>query len=350
MTRKLFFIAIVIVSSVAGIVAQRPRPTAKPRVSPTPQTVISPMPIVSPTPMPAPTLVPLETIVSEAEKQTQNYRQEFNNLLGEETKTFETFDKNGKSKKRTIVESNFIAYQSPKDETQVVEYRNVVKVDGKSVGDSDKRATSLFENLAKSASAQQELENVQKESSRYDKTLDLSGFTLFQVPVLAEHVRPFFDFTINGEENIDGSDVYVVSYQQKLKSPFVILNDDQPKPDKLFLSFEVELPKMVKEPNALLRGKIWIDKTTYQIRRERRELTVQPAGSSNPLVINETELEYQPSAVGILTPKRIVFTDYNVKSKDKGANISAVLDTKATFVYTKFTKSDVEVKSGEVKN
>ncbi len=344
MTRKIFFIAAVFVFGISGAFAQRPRPAPKPRVSPAPQT------IVSPTPTPAPTPVPLETIVSEAERQTQNYRQEFNNLLGDETKTFEAFDKNGKSKKQIVVESNFIVYQSPKDENQVTEYRNVVKVDGKSVGDSDKRASDLFENLAKSGSARQELENVQKESSRYDKTLDLSGFTLFQVPVLAEHVRPSFDFTLNGEENIDGNDVYVVSYQQKSRSPFVILNDDQPKPDKLFLSFEVELPKTVKEPNALLRGKIWIDKATYQIRRERRELTVQPEGSTAPLVVNETELEYQPSAVGILTPKRIVFTDYNLKSKDKGANISAVLDTKATFVYTKFTKSDVEVKSGDIKN
>lgn len=346
MTRKLFFIAIIIASGIAGVVAQRPRPTAKPRVSPTPQTIVLP----TPPPTPAPTPVPLETIISEAEKQTQNYRQEFNNLLGEETKTFENFDKNGKSKKQTVVESNFIAYQSPKDETRVVEYRNVVKVDGKAVGDSEKRAANLFENLAKSGSAQQELENVQKESSRYDKTLDLSGFTLFQVPVLAEHFRPFFDFTLNGEESIDGGDVYVISYRQKSKSPFVILNDDQPKPDKLFLSFEVELPKTVKEPNAFLRGKIWIDKSTFQIRRERRELTIQPNQLSTPLVVNETEIEYQPSEVGILTPKRIVYTDYNVKSKDKGTNISAVLDTKATFVYTKFTRSDVEVKSGEVKN
>lgn len=344
MTRKLFFIAIFIVAGIVGATAQRRRPTSNPPVSPAAQT----MPTVTPTPAPPP--ASLETIVAEAEKQTQIYREEFKNLLGEETKTFETFGKNGKSKKQTVVESNFIVYQSPKDENLVTEYRNVVKVGGKSVGDSEKRAAGLFENLAKSGSAQQELENVQKESSRYDKTLDLSGFTLFQVPVLAEHVRPFFDFTLGGEENIDGSDVYVVSYQQKSKSPYVILNNDQPKPNKLFLSFEVELPNAVKEPNALLRGKIWIDKATYQIRRERRELTVQPSASSNPLVINETELEYQSSEVGILTPKRIVYTDYNVKSKDKGANISAVLDTKATFVYTKFTKSDVEVKSGEIKN
>lgn len=346
MTRKLFFIAIVTVLSVVNTSAQTPRPTARPKVSPTPFREVLP----TPTPTVAPTPVALDTIVLEAEKQTRNYREEFKNLLGEEIKTFETFDKNGKSKKQTVVESNFIVYQSPKDENQVGEYRNVVKVNGKSVGDSDKRASSLFEDLAKSASAQQELENVQKESSRYDKTLDIDGFTLFQVPVLLEHVRPFFNFQLDGQETINGSDVYVVTYQQKSKSPYVIFNEDQPKTPKFYFSYEVNLPDSIDEPNALLRGKIWIDKTTFQIRRERRELTVQPSQLSTPLVVNETEIEYQPSEVGILTPKRIIYTDYNVKSKDKGANISAVLDTKATFVYTKFTKSDVEVKSGDVKN
>lgn len=344
MTRKLFFIAIAIVAGIVGISAQRQRPTPKPVVSPTPQSVAAAVP----TPMPTP--VPLETIVAEAEKQTQSYREEFKNLLGDETKTFETFDKNGKSKKQTVVESNFIAYQSPKDETLVTEYRNVVKVDGKSVGDSDKRAADLFENLARSASPQQELENIQKESLRYDKTLEINGFTLNQVPILAAHIRPFFDFRLEAEENIDGREVYAVSYRQKSKNPYVIFDNDQMKPDKLFLSFDVEIPKSIREPNALLRGKIWIDKQTYQIRRERRELTIQPAEAPNALVINETELEYQPSEVGILTPKRIVYTDYNVKSKDKGRDISATLDMKASFVYTKFTKSEVEVKSGEVKN
>jgi len=342
MTGKIFFIAIAIVAGISGAFGQTSRPTPKPRVSPTPQ--------ISATPLPTPTPVTLDIVLASAGNQTVSYREEFKNLLGEETKTFESFDKNGKSKKQIVVESNFIVYQSPKDETQVGEYRNVVKVDGKTVGDNEKRATNLFENLAKSASAQTELEDIQKESSRYDKTLDINGFTLFQVPVLAEHIRPFFDFRLDGQEMVDGNDVYVVSYQQKSKSPFVIFNDDQPKPAKLYVSYDVGVPKFIQEPNALLRGKIWIDKQTFQIRRERRELTIQPSEQTTPLLVNETELEYQPSEVGILTPKRIVFTDYNVKSKDKGKTISAVLDTKATFVYTKFTKSEVDVKSGEVKN
>lgn len=299
---------------------------------------------------PAPPVNDLPTIIANADAQTGSYREEFKNLLGQETKTFESFDKNGKSKKQTVVESNFIVYQSSKDESQVAEYRNVVKVGGKSVGDSSKRATDLFENLAKSTSAQSELDDIQKESSRYDKTLDINGFTLFQSPVLAEHIRSSFDFTLLPDETIDGAEVYAISYQQKTKNPYVIFNDDQKRPEKIYIAYEADVPDSITAPNALLRGKIWIDKKTFQIRRESRELTIQPAELAAPLVVNRTELEYQASDLGILTPKRIVFTDYNVKSKNKGKEISAVLDSKATFDYGKFTKSDVEVKSGDVKN
>ena len=45
---------------------------------------------------PLPTAAPnLETILTEAQKQSEAYRESFRNLLAEETKTFEEFGKNG---------------------------------------------------------------------------------------------------------------------------------------------------------------------------------------------------------------------------------------------------------------
>lgn len=341
MKRKIIFALCFLIVGASETFAQTPMPKpSPPKIIVTDSTNIDAL---------TPPTNDLPTILRKAEEQTANYQEEFKNLLGAETKTFESFDKKGKPKKQTVVESNLIVYQSAKDAAQTAEYRNVVKVDGKTVGDSERRATDLFENLAKKASAEDELESIQKESLRYDKTLEISGFTLFQTPVLSENMQPFFDFKIDGEETVDGNAVYAVSYQQKTKSPYVILNDDGEKPKGIFVDYTVDMPNSIKEPNARLRGKIWIDKQTFQIRRERRELTIQPAEIAALLVVNSTELEYQPSEnLSILTPKRIVYTDYNVKGKDK--NITAILDSKATFEYGKFTKSDVEVKSGEVKN
>jgi hypothetical protein len=349
MKGKIVFALSFIAALTGAAFAQKPTPTPKtnkvvvitgdinglPRVQNSPQQFAPP---------------DLPTILQRADEQTENYQEEFKNLLGDETKTFETFDKNGKSKKQTTVESNFIVYQSSKNEALATEYRNVIKVNGKTVGGSEKRATDLFTQIAKSASPQSELEEIQKESSRYDKNLDISGLTLFQAPILAEYARPFFDFTLLPNETIDGKDAFVIQYRQTKASPYVLLNDNKTSGEKLGLTFEEDLPDSITEPNARLRGKMWIDAQTFQIRREERELTIQPQNLQTPLVIQKTEFEYQPSDLGILVPKRIVLNSYTVKSKDKGATIAAFQDTKATFQYNKFTKSDVEVKSGDVKN
>lgn len=300
----------------------------------------------APTPLPTP--VSVENIVAQAGLQTINYREAFNNLLAEETKTFEDFDKKGEPKERRVIESNFIVYQSVKDPTIISEYRNVFKVDGKDVTDNEQRAQEFFEKVLKSTTAEKELARIQDESNRYDKALDVSGLTLYQAPILAEHVRPAFDFELAGQDIIDGAEVYVISYRQKTKSPYVIFNNDQPIPKQLWISFDFSLPGSIKNSNVFLRGKFWIDKQTFQIWREEREVTFQPSVSDKQFVAMRTEFDYQKSEFGILTPKQIIMSDFQVKSKDKGREISTSIDSRATFEYTKFSKSNVEVKSNEV--
>lgn len=290
----------------------------------------------------------IETILIEAEKQTVVYRENFNNILAEETKTFEEYKKDGKLKNSRTIESNFLAYQSAKETDSVVEYRNVTKVDGKTVGDNDKRTQDFFEGVLKSATAEQELKKIQQESSRYDKNLDISGLTLNQAPVLLAHIRPFFDFQQLGKETIGGSEVFIIGYKQKSKSPYVIFNDEKAEPDDFSIGFEVDLPDSIKEANALLRGKLWIDAKTFQLLREERELTIQPDGLNAPLTVIKTDFEYEKSNLEIVLPKKITLVDYAVKRKDK--EITAVQDTRVVFAYSKFTKSDVDVKSGDVKN
>jgi len=285
----------------------------------------------------------LETILKNADVQTLNYREEFKNLLSEETKTFETFDKNGKLKKRTVIESNFIIYQSLKVRNYVAEYRYVFKVDGKLVGDSEKRTTELFEKIAKSDTAEQELARIQKESLRYDKTLDINGLTIFQTPILADYFKPFFDFKL-----AESGEVYVVEYRQTKRSPYILIDEQNAQTAKYGLSYNLNLPDSINKNDVLLRGKLWIDAETFQLRREERELTLQTASSPTPLVLLRTEFEYEASEFKIFVPKRIDFIYYELKTKDKGREVSTVLNTKATFEYAKFTKSDVEVKANEV--
>jgi hypothetical protein len=251
-------------------------------------------------------------------------------------------------KKRTVIESNFIIYQSARDESVSTEYRNVFKVDGKSVGDSEKRTTELFEKIGKSDSVEQELVRIQKESLRYDKNLDITGLTTYQTPILAEYSRPFFNFKLLGRENSGDGDVFLVEYQQTRRSPYILLDEISRDRSKLTLGFNFDLPDSINKSNVLLRGKIWIDANTFQLRREERELTLQTENSAKPLVLLRTDFEYQPSDFKILVPKKIALTYYALKIKDKGRDISTALNTRATFEYSKFSRSDVEIESNEI--
>lgn len=300
------------------------------------------LPLLTPAP------VSLDTILAEAEKQTYLYKENFNNLLAEETKIFDDYDKRGEIDDSRRIESNFLVYQSINNPERAVEYRNVVKVDGKPVGDSESRARNFFEQVLNTESAEKELERIQKESARYDKNLEIAGLTLNQSPVLAAHIRPAFDFQITGEDTIEGREVFNLSYRQKTGSPYIVFNDGKARPDKLFINYEYDLPGSLKEENVFLRGTLSIDKETFQVLRERRELAIQPANQPNPINLIEMSFEYQISDLGALTPKRIILIDYNIKAKDRGRLISVVKDNRATFEYTKFTRSDVEVKAGEI--
>ncbi|MCA1637807.1 MAG: hypothetical protein LC768_05640, partial [Acidobacteria bacterium] len=71
MPQKLFFISFIIALTVAVAFGQKTL-TSSPKLSPTP----------------LPTPFSMENALTEAEKQTDVYRENFNNLLAEETKTF----------------------------------------------------------------------------------------------------------------------------------------------------------------------------------------------------------------------------------------------------------------------
>jgi hypothetical protein len=296
------------------------------------------------TPMPTPTASPtpasLETILIEAEKQTLNYREAFKNLLANETKTFEKYDKNGELKERSVVESNFFVYQSSKDENTSSELRNVIKVDDKPVPDSQARADRFLGELQKTTTIEKELEKIQDEGSRYDKTLEVNGLTLFEAVVLSDHIRPDFDFKLLGTENFQGAEVYAVSYQQKRKNPFITVNEKQTQAKGLKLNYDLDLPRAIRKQDMFLRGKLWIDAKTFQVRREERQLMVQPA---NPIVALETNFEYQPSEYEIMVPKQISVLENSFKKGSKDNQYNAVRTTKVVFDYSKFRKSEVDV-------
>ena len=64
----------------------------------------------------------INEVLERAAEQTKVYVEAFKNLLADETKTFEMYDKNGAVKKTKTVRSSFIVYQFTKDQNQLNEY------------------------------------------------------------------------------------------------------------------------------------------------------------------------------------------------------------------------------------
>lgn len=282
----------------------------------------------------------LEKILNETEKQTANYREAFKNLLAVETKTFERFDKNEEVKDRTTIDSNFFVYQSAKNDKVSSELRNVIRVDGKPVQNSGERADRFLAELQKAQTVESELEKIQNEGNRFDKTWEISGLTLNQGIFLGEKLRPYFEYKLLGRENLDGREFYLVSYRQTRKSPEILINEKPPKGKHVETIFDADIPNSLKKSDVFFLGKIWIDAKTFQIRREERDLTVR---SSNPLVLIRTVFEYAPSEFEILVPKKITFTEHQLKKNSRSGDYSAMRNTRVDFAYSQFKKSDTEV-------
>lgn len=291
------------------------------------------------TPNPSPSL---DGILQQASQKSENYREAFKNLLADEVKTFEEFDKRGESEKKTSVKSSFLVYQSGKNAKATAELRNVLEVNGKPIPDSQKRGEEFLAELDKQSTLESELKKLQSESSKYDKSWEIYGLTLNQAIPLAANQRPYFDFKLIGTENVQGASVYVVSYQQTKKSPFVTVNEKSARatPDTLSANFNLSIPGELKKTDIFLRGKLWIDTQTFQIWREERELT---ARVNDPVILLSSVFEYQPSDFGILVPKSISLTIYNAK-KESGDRYNSLKDSNFVFEYSKFRQTNVEVK------
>jgi hypothetical protein len=327
---KIFLLAIFILSSVS-VFAQDTQPMTMPQ----------------PSPQPSP--ASLDTILNEAAKQTLNYRETFRDLLATETKTFEKYKKDGNPDDTTKVESNFFVYQSSKDGKTSSELRNVTKVNDKPVPDSQSRADRFLGELQKAKTVEKELEKIQDESLRHDKSIRISGFTLFEAIVLAENLRPNFEFNLDGTENYQDGDVYVVSYRQTRKTPFITVNEKATNETGLKADFDVSVPGSLKKTDKFLQGKLWIDAQTFQLVREQRQVVVQ---TSPPIIVQETVFEYERSQYEIFVPKKIIFTDYTVKKGSGKNNFTTLKNARMTFDYSEFkrTNVDIEILDDDVSN
>jgi hypothetical protein len=262
------------------------------------------------------------THVATAEKE---YERVFRNLVAEETKDEQLFDQSGAVKKQRKIVSDLLVYQSSHDVTERTEYLDVREVDGKPVGKRSKRVADLLSKASKASSMQAELEAIHRESSRYDLAYTLRGLTISQPGMWFD--KPG-DFHVEwaGREQVDGHDFVVIDYR-----------DNMPNRG----DFDKRWIQANGATSSVIRGRVWVDAATGQLRRDRWELTGIHPAFQEPVTLVRRESVYAESRFGILVPQRVVIDFYEHAKVANNQPPSFFKANRTTCTYGEFRRFEV---------
>ncbi len=282
----------------------------------------------------------LQELVKSAGAHIDEYYAALKDLTAEETRTIQTYDKNGKliCEQRTV--SDFVLYQSQRAPEQVVEYRDMSEVGGKPVKDREKRLEKLFGRVVKAESSgkteqiRKELDRINREGTRYSCGLTLSGQVLFKALVLHKDLRPVMSYEATGRERINDREVIVVQYLQTGTSPKFNIN--------------LSVPSELQGSKIFLRGRLWLDAQTAQLWREDREYLTRSPLAAEPLIVTRLVSDYAPGAHGLWLPKKIVGQLFQHLKFDRDNRPELLLNIRDVSEYGPFRRFGIAVKEGNV--
>lgn len=236
----------------------------------------------------------LTEIITVANEEAHKYNKLFRDLSAEETRLSEQFNEKGEIKQKRQVVLEMVVYQSRLDEQMGYEYRNVKVIEGKTQKVDEKRLEKFFQNLLKATSLDAELSLINAEGFQHDLPLGASfyGLTLHQWREIEAWALADMGFHVAGRELLDGSATVVLYFQQT-------------RPNK---RLEWELPSGFgyAKVEQTVRGRLWLDVNTLQIRQGEREMWVALSNTQAPLRIWRQTMSYRPSSYGIWVPKKFV--------------------------------------------
>ncbi len=285
----------------------------------------------------------LEGFLEKAEKSSKKYVETFKNLIAEESKTITKYKKDGSTDDLRTIKSNFIVYQSLKNE-KFSEFRTVFEYNGKNVSENDDDVVKFFQKLENSENSEEEFKKVKKLSQRFDGRYLVWGMTLGQDFLLLPNVREIFNYKLLGVEKYNERDVYVIEYRQKEYSTFITVNPTkEEKRTSRGFQYVTFMSNDFKPTNPRLNGKMMLDAETGQMWKNEYEIEIKPKSVEKPIVTNQSSYEYQASKFGILVPKTIVITSFQISGKPKKSfSVTKLATLKAE--YSKFSNLDSEVK------
>ncbi len=288
----------------------------------------------------------LMLIIDRAENANAFYTETFRNLSTEETKIFERYDGDGRLKETRRIRSVFIVYQSPKDGT-TGELRNVVEFNGKSVARQDREVADFFEKLARSESITDEMSRIKKDGNRFDGGASAWGMTLWQESPFGI-LKPFVEYKIVGHEKLEGRDLIVIEYLQTRPTLLVKFNptSEDWRNEPAGRQYAADVSSGMWPHNPFIKGKIWLDATTFETWLNEYKVMLSPPGSKAPVEVLDLSFQYQSNGFKILLPKR--FTMKINKVSGSVATPIVKRDRVMTFEYSKFSEFNSEAKDYKI--
>jgi hypothetical protein len=277
----------------------------------------------------------LNKFLSVARKRAEEYNTVFRDLATEEKRVSILFNKSGEEVGLGEIIFEFVVYQSRIDPNIGFEYRSAKSVDGKSVSGQEKRMMKLFENLAKAKTALKERELINEESFSHDKVgLVFYGTVIYQWRELMEYALESVEIEYAGIEKIDEQETIALNFQQTSRNE----------------RLEWKLPPRMEKLEQRVRGKLWLDAGTAQIRRAEREMRLIAPGSPDPVLIWKHTFEYTKSDLGILVPRRFVYDLFfgfrrNVRNNLESFRTGQLISEFGTFQRFTVSSSEEEKKT-----
>ena len=271
----------------------------------------------------APSPAEFDALLTRVVSAAKEYGKGFRNLVAEEIKVDQMLDQSGAIKKQREIVGDLLVYQSSRDAEQTAEYRDVRAVDGKALEKRSNRVVDLLSKASKSSSLRSELETITRESQRYDLRWSVGGLTINQ-PGLGLEKRGEFDAEWVGREHIGDHEVVVIDYRDKTLSRIF---------DKTFKSNGVA--------STLMRGRLWVDAVTAQLRQDRWEVLGNIPRRQEPVLLIRRQSTYTESRYGILVPERIVY-EFHERGKASGNQAPPFFPIqRTTSTYGDFRRFDV---------
>jgi hypothetical protein len=269
----------------------------------------------------------LDEVLREASKRRREYVEAFRNLTADETKITEIFDGDGRPGKRRKQLAHFLVYQSRFDGGGATEYRFVREVDDKPVNDQLGRAEKLFNRLADSKTPASEYKKLRDENMRHTLRYYRWNMTLHPAGQLEEKNWSLYSYEIAGREGVGDRETIVVTYRGKALR--------ESKAGGVLRDF--------KDPQVGDRGRVWLDATTFQIRRWENEWIVRHKETGEILVYIRDEMQFAPSEFGILVPEKIVASFFDKLRYKSNADEPprALLGGRITYTYGPFKRFNI---------